>query len=90
MLELVINESGGARGSWDRQGQTIAVSGLYEPEPAVLRLKFMSRTFYGTLVCTRQGETWVGRLQATAEAGAPFENDAGPFGEQWDVKLLRL
>lgn len=89
-LQLTIESSGEVRGTFDHRGAVAHVSGVYEPEPAVLRLKVASTTFYGTLVCTRQGETWVGPLRATPHAGAAFENDAGPFGEQWDVTLVRF
>jgi hypothetical protein len=90
VLQLTVHETGEVRGTFDYQGAVATVSGTLEPEPPMLRLKVSSTTFYGTLVCARQGETWVGQLRATPQAGAAFENDAGPFGEQWDVTLRRF
>jgi len=89
-MKLTINEAGEARGSLEYQGGPVDVSGLYEPEPGALRLKLASRTFYGTLVCTQKGETWVGQLRATPQADAQVKVDAEPFGQKWDVTLERF
>jgi len=89
VMKLVMTESGEVSGSFDYRGDPVHVSGLFEGEPVMLRLKLTATAFYGTLVCLREGDTWVGQLRASPQAQAQFENDAGPFGEEWSVTLHR-
>lgn len=93
-LDVSVDEHQLARGAF-RSAQGAApqraaqVTGMYDAEQDVLRVRVVGQELYGSGVWRRDGEAWAGKLRASLQPAGPLMDDAGPFGEEWDVVLTR-